>query len=62
MGKALKFNPSLVLMEKGGLYYAFHKDTPDDLIQKFQRALDSLRQSAGLEKSAYEKIVDKYLK
>ncbi len=34
---------SVYILKETGLYYAFHKDTPDPLIQKFQKALDSLQ-------------------
>ncbi len=33
---------SVFVLKETGLYYAFHKNTPDSLIQKFQKALDSL--------------------
>lgn len=36
-----KFKTFWVINERGN-YYAFHKETPDALIQKFQTALDSL--------------------
>jgi ABC-type amino acid transport substrate-binding protein len=37
-------------------YIAFSKDTPDEEIQKWQAALDAMRQDG-----TYEKILDKYL-
>ncbi|MCP4346317.1 MAG: ABC transporter substrate-binding protein [Desulfobacterales bacterium] len=33
---------SVYILKETKLYYAFHKDTPDSLLQKFQKALDSL--------------------
>jgi polar amino acid transport system substrate-binding protein len=33
---------SVYILKETELYYAFHKDTPDSLVQKFQKALDSL--------------------
>ena len=42
------------VIEENGSYYAFHKDTPDLLIQKFQDALDSL-------KVEHERILTRYL-
>ncbi|MCP4552392.1 MAG: amino acid ABC transporter substrate-binding protein [Bacteroidetes bacterium] len=33
---------SVYILKETGLYYAFHKDTPDSLVQKFQKALNSL--------------------
>ena len=38
------------------LYFAFHKDTSEALIQKLQDALDELKN-----KGEYQKILDKYL-
>ncbi len=34
---------SVYVLKETGLFYAFHKDTPDPLVQKFQKALDGLR-------------------
>lgn len=50
-----------VLLEKGDLYYAFHKDTPDSLINTFQQALNLLKQKKDGEKSEYEMILEEYL-
>lgn len=38
-----KFKTYFIVNEMGN-YYAFHKATPDSLIQKFQAAFDSLEQ------------------
>ncbi len=38
---ASQFKTVFVVTEKGN-YYAFHKDTPDELIRSFQHALDKL--------------------
>lgn len=43
--------------EKGELYYVFHKDTSDILLEKMQTALDELKKDGE-----YQKILDKYLK
>jgi polar amino acid transport system substrate-binding protein len=50
-----EFATAYVLLE-GDQYFAFHKDTPDALINKFQGALDELKRQ-----DAVKKIVDKYL-
>ena len=50
------------VLKEGVLSYAFHKDTPDSLIQKLQTALDEIKKKPAGEKSKYEKILDKYLK
>lgn len=57
-----EFKTVYELMKQGDLYFAFHKDTPDSLIDKFQQALDALKKKDGAEKSEYEKILDRYLK
>jgi polar amino acid transport system substrate-binding protein len=48
-----QFRVVFVIEEKGS-YYAFHKETPDALIQQFQGALDSLE-------IEHKKILTKYL-
>ncbi|MBF0203381.1 MAG: ABC transporter substrate-binding protein [Desulfamplus sp.] len=45
------------VLKTGELYYAFHKDTPDDIIQKLQNALDELKKEGD-----YQRIRDTYLK
>jgi len=45
------------VLKNGGLYYAFHKDTPDALIAEFQKALDTVKANG-----TYQKILDSYLK
>lgn len=42
-------------LQKGDLYYAFHKDSSDLLIQKLQKALDELKTEGE-----YQKILDRY--
>ncbi|MCP5163149.1 MAG: ABC transporter substrate-binding protein [Hahellaceae bacterium] len=45
----------------GEVYYAFHRDTPDTLIQQFQTVLDQLKQPGREgEPSAYTKILQRY--
>ncbi|XPV77824.1 MAG: substrate-binding periplasmic protein [Desulfovibrio sp.] len=64
IGKALGFkNNSFKLVHLLGqhkLYYAFHKNTPDQQIQKFQRALDTLKLRDGSGESEHSRIFDKY--
>ena len=59
--KANGFNPAdyeiVYKLKEGELYYAFHKDTPDDLLKKIQYELDKLKKDG-----IYQKILDKYLK
>jgi len=44
------------------LYYAFNQDTPDSLVQAFQRALNQTKQEKDLDGiSDYEKILYKYI-
>jgi polar amino acid transport system substrate-binding protein len=44
------------------LYYAFNKDTPDSLVQAFQRALNQTKQEKDLDGIGdYEKILYKYI-
>jgi hypothetical protein len=43
------------------MYYAFHKETPDALVQKFQTALAQLSKGDGEERSEYDRIVESYL-
>lgn len=45
------------ILKEGELYYAFHKDSPDFLIQKMQKALDGVKKDGE-----YQKILDRYLK
>jgi polar amino acid transport system substrate-binding protein len=44
-------------LQKTPIYYAFHRDTRDDLVQKFQDALDRVKASP-----AFQKVLDNYLK
>ncbi len=41
----------------GDNYFAFHRDIPDQLIEKFQQALDELKAQG-----TYQEILDRYLK
>lgn len=44
-------------------YYAFHKETPDALVRKFQTALEEIKAKPDDQgKSELEKILDKYLR
>jgi polar amino acid transport system substrate-binding protein len=56
------FNPSDFttgyVLSTSDLYYAFSKDTPNEIIQKFQRALDAVKSRPGV----FDKILDTYLK
>ncbi|WP_165394903.1 substrate-binding periplasmic protein [Methanofollis fontis] len=43
------------------LYYAFNRNTPDDLVDAFQQGLDSLKQKDnGSQISVYEEILSRY--
>ncbi len=44
-------------LQKGELYYAFHKETSEVIIKKMQKALDSLKSQGK-----HQVVVDKYLK
>ncbi len=59
--KKFGFDPAdyevVYTLQKGELYYAFHKDTSDLLIEKLQNALDELKKEG-----VHQKIVDKYQK
>jgi len=46
-----------ITKEEKNLYFAFNKDTSDEIIGKFQKALDEVKKE-GL----YDKIISKYLK
>ncbi|OZG72249.1 amino acid ABC transporter substrate-binding protein [Hahella sp. CCB-MM4] len=47
----------------GDNYYAFHKDTPDAVINAFQKALDSLKtDDNGDGISTYQTILNKYMR
>jgi polar amino acid transport system substrate-binding protein len=49
-------------LDNQDLYYAFSKDTPDSVIQSFQRALDAVKQekdAAGI--STHERILGKHI-
>jgi len=41
---------SVYVLDKGDLYYAFHIDTPNKLIQQFQSALEEIKQQGELQK------------
>ncbi len=40
---------SVFLLDKKGMYYAFHKDTPDSVINMFQKAFDDLKREGKLD-------------
>ncbi|MBI9080122.1 MAG: transporter substrate-binding domain-containing protein [Pseudodesulfovibrio sp.] len=44
-------------LQETPIYYAFHRDTRDDLVQRFQNALDRVKTSP-----AFQKVLDNYLK
>ena len=50
------FQPAFIL-KKGQLFIAFHKETPDAVVQDFQKTLDKLKADG-----TYNRIVDSYLK
>lgn len=47
---------TVYVLKEGELYFAFHKDTPEGLLQQLQDALDVLKAQG-----AHQKIIDKYL-
>jgi polar amino acid transport system substrate-binding protein len=47
---------TVYVLKEGELYFAFHKDTPQELLQQLQNALDALKAQA-----TYQNIIDKYL-
>ena len=53
---------TVYILKEADLYYAFHKDTPASLIQKFQNALDRLKIKNNQNQSEYDKILNYYLK
>lgn len=59
--KANGFNPadyeSVHVLSRQNLYYAFHKDTSDSVIQKLQAALDTVKADG-----TYGQILDRYLR
>ena len=59
--KAHGFDPadyeSVYVLNRKYLYFAFHKDTPDSVIQKLQAAIDTLEADG-----TYEKILERYLR
>ncbi len=60
--KPSDFEPVWSFGSAGGLYLAFHHDTPDSTIERFQSALDSLKRNqpdGGL--STYERILNSYI-
>jgi len=46
---------SVYTLQKSDVYYAFNKDTSDELVQKFQLALDTLKKHGG-----HQKILNQY--
>jgi ABC-type amino acid transport substrate-binding protein len=45
------------VLKSGGLYYAFNKSVPDELIAEFQKALETIKANG-----THQKILDSYLK
>ncbi len=61
------YNPdefeTVYILKEAELYYAFHKSTPDAVINELQKALDELKKApAAGGASPYEKIVARYSK
>lgn len=57
------YEPVFVLKGNVSSYYAFHVDTKETIIQKLQKALDSLKKKkAGEKESEFDRIVNRYLK
>ncbi len=48
---------TVYVLNESELYFAFSKDTPDEVTQQFQNALDALKDDG-----TYQKILDTYLK
>jgi len=46
----------------GGAYYAFHKDTDDQMIHAFNKTLQEMKQPDTTGKSDVDRIIDRYLK
>ncbi len=44
------------VLKEGELFFAFHKDTPEELLQQLQSALDALKADG-----TYQTIIDKYV-
>lgn len=59
--KDMGFNPAdyetVYTLSEGDLYYAFHKDTDQGLIDELQKALDDIKADG-----TYQSIIDKYLR
>ena len=53
---------TVYILKEADLYYAFHKDTPVSLIDKFQNALDQLKKKTNKNQSEYDNILNYYLK
>ena len=52
---------TVYLLQEIELYYAFHRATPDELVQQFQSALDRLKSTAATGPNEYDKIIQRYL-
>jgi polar amino acid transport system substrate-binding protein len=50
------FFETLYILHDASPYYAFHKDTPKGLVQKFQQALDHIKTTPK-----FQELLDKYL-
>ena len=61
-GQPSEYEPVWSFGSAGGLYLAFHRDTPDSTIELFQSALDQLKTDqpeGGL--STYDRILNSYI-
>lgn len=58
--KIMKLNPDdykvINVVSEGELYFAFQKDTDDSIVQKYQMALDKIKNEGG-----YQQIIDNYM-
>ena len=52
---------SVYTLKQAGLYYAFHKDTDEQLIQALNTTLQELKQPDTTGKSSVDRTVEKYL-
>lgn len=59
--KKNRLNPkeyeTVFILQEGFHYFAFHQNTPDRIIENFQKALDEIKTQGE-----YDKILDQYLK
>jgi ABC-type amino acid transport substrate-binding protein len=52
---------SVYTLKQVDLYYAFHKDTDDQLIHTLNRTLQEMKQSDATGKSSVDRIIDSYM-